>query len=55
MAHEAATAKLCRGCWEQMHVPIVLRGPLAAPYRLFGVRPSRMNRRKSASSGSALE
>ncbi|HJQ60320.1 MAG TPA: adenylate/guanylate cyclase domain-containing protein, partial [Vineibacter sp.] len=26
-----------------MHVPIVLRGPLSAPYRLFGVRPSGMN------------
>ena len=43
MAHEAATARICRGCWEQMRVPIVLRGALAAPYRLFGVRPSRMN------------
>jgi class 3 adenylate cyclase len=43
MLHEAATAKICRGCWEQLHVPIVLRGPLAVPYRVFGVRPSRMN------------
>lgn len=43
MSHEAATAKICRGCWEQMHVPIVLRGPLSVPFRVFGVRPSRMN------------
>ncbi|MDE2378886.1 MAG: adenylate/guanylate cyclase domain-containing protein [Bradyrhizobium sp.] len=26
-----------------MHVPIPLRGPLSAPFRLFGIRPSRMN------------
>ncbi|MCW5746488.1 MAG: adenylate/guanylate cyclase domain-containing protein [Alphaproteobacteria bacterium] len=26
-----------------MRVPIVLRGPLAVPFRLVGVRPSRMN------------
>jgi class 3 adenylate cyclase len=26
-----------------MHLPIPLRGPLSAPFRLFGIRPSRMN------------
>jgi class 3 adenylate cyclase len=26
-----------------MHMPIPLRGPLSAPFRLFGIRPSRMN------------
>jgi class 3 adenylate cyclase len=26
-----------------MHMPIVLRGPFSAPFRLFGVKPSRMN------------
>jgi class 3 adenylate cyclase len=31
------------GCWEQLHLPVPLHGPLAAPFRLFGVRPSRMN------------
>lgn len=36
-------AKICMGCWEQMHVPVPLHGPLSAPFRLFGVRPSRMN------------
>ena len=26
-----------------MHMPIPLRGPLSAPFRLFGIKPSRMN------------
>jgi len=26
-----------------MHMPIPLRGPLSAPFRAFGIRPSRMN------------
>jgi adenylate cyclase len=34
---------LCKGCWLQMHVPIVLRGPLSLPFRLVGLKPSRMN------------
>ena len=37
------SAKICMGCWEQLHVPVPLHGPLAAPFRLFGIRPSRMN------------
>lgn len=36
-------ASLCLGCWQNLHVPIPLRGPLSAPFRLFGIRPSRMN------------
>jgi class 3 adenylate cyclase len=43
MQNEAATASICQGCWQQLHVPIPLRGPLSAPFRVFGVRPSRMN------------
>jgi adenylate cyclase len=35
--------KLCKGCWEQLHVPVPLRGVLSAPFRAFGIRPSRMN------------
>ena len=31
------------GCWEQMHVPVPIRGVISAPFRAFGVRPSRMN------------
>lgn len=34
---------ICKGCWQQMHVPIPLRGVLSAPFRLFGIKPSRMN------------
>jgi adenylate cyclase len=36
-------SKICKGCWQQMHVPIPLRGVLSAPFRVFGIRPSRMN------------
>jgi len=36
-------AKICKGCWQQMHVPVPLHGVLSMPFRLFGIRPSRMN------------
>lgn len=36
-------ASICKGCWQQMHVPIPLRGALSMPFRAFGIRPSRMN------------
>jgi class 3 adenylate cyclase len=35
--------RLCKGCWQQMRVPVPLRGPLSIPFRAFGIRPSRMN------------
>jgi class 3 adenylate cyclase len=41
MTPEPAT--LCLGCWQNLHLPIPLRGPLAMPFRIFGIRPSRMN------------
>lgn len=34
---------ICKGCWQTMHVPIALRGPLSVPFRVVGLRPSRMN------------
>jgi len=34
---------ICKGCWQTMHVPIALRGPLSIPFRIAGLRPSRMN------------
>jgi adenylate cyclase len=34
---------LCRGCWDQMSVPIPIRGPLAVPFRIFGITQSKMN------------
>lgn len=36
-------ARICLGCWQQMRVPVPLRGILSAPFRAFGIRPSRMN------------
>ncbi len=34
---------ICLGCWDQMHVPIPIRGPLALPFRAFGITRSKMN------------
>ena len=34
---------ICKGCWQNLHLPVVLRGPLSIPYRIAGLRPSRMN------------
>lgn len=36
-------AMICKGCWQQMHVPVPLRGVLSVPFRAVGIRPSRMN------------
>ncbi|MEI2296644.1 adenylate/guanylate cyclase domain-containing protein [Ensifer sp. MJa1] len=36
-------ARICRGCWDQMHVPIPIRGALALPFRAFGITRSKMN------------
>ena len=36
-------ALICRGCWDQMSVPIPIRGPLAVPLRIFGITQSKMN------------
>jgi adenylate cyclase len=34
---------ICKGCWQQKHMPIPLRGMLSVPFRAVGIRPSRMN------------
>ena len=39
----AGQASICRGCWDQMHMPIPIRGPLAIPFRVFGITRSKMN------------
>jgi adenylate cyclase len=39
----ASSATFCKGCWQQMHVPIPIRGLLAVPFRLLGIRKSQMN------------
>jgi adenylate cyclase len=36
-------AHICLGCWDQMHMPIPLRGPLSLPFRAFGITRSKMN------------
>lgn len=36
-------AAICKGCWQKLHVPVPLRGPLAIPFRIVGIKPSRMN------------
>src|SRR6516225_10543117 len=36
-------SRICLGCWQQMHLPVPLRGVFSAPFRVFGIRPSRMN------------
>ncbi len=33
----------CKGCRLQRHRLVPIRGPLSVPYRLFGVKPSKMN------------
>jgi adenylate cyclase len=34
---------ICKGCWQQMRVPVPIHGPASIPLRIFGIRPSRMN------------
>lgn len=36
-------ASICLGCWDQMRVPIPIGGPLALPFRAFGITRSKMN------------
>jgi gluconolactonase len=36
-------ALLCKGCWQNLHLPVALRGPLSVPFRVVGLKPSRMN------------
>jgi len=30
----ASQALICKGCWQNMRVPIALRGPLSVPFRV---------------------
>ncbi|WP_201835114.1 adenylate/guanylate cyclase domain-containing protein [Microvirga zambiensis] len=41
MAH--TQSRICKGCWQQLRIPVPLRGPASLPFRAFGIRPSRMN------------
>ena len=34
---------ICMGCWQQLHLPVPLRGIASLPFRVVGIKPSRMN------------
>ena len=36
-------SQICQGCWQQMHVPIPIRGPLSLPLRAVGIKISQMH------------
>jgi adenylate cyclase len=36
-------SRVCKGCWQQLRIPVPLRGVVSVPFRVFGIRPSRMN------------
>ena len=38
-----AQSRICISCWQNMRVPIALRGPLSIPFRAVGIKSSRMN------------
>src|SRR5919112_3087868 len=38
-----AQSTICISCWQNMRVPIALRGPLSIPFRVVAIKSSRMN------------
>jgi adenylate cyclase len=38
-----AKSSICQGCWGKLRLPIPIRGPLALPWKMLGVRISRMH------------
>jgi class 3 adenylate cyclase len=36
-------ATICKGCWQNLRLPVPLRGVGSLPFRAVGIRPSRMN------------
>ncbi len=38
-----STSTICKSCWQNMRVPIALRGPLSIPFRMVGIKVSRMS------------
>jgi adenylate cyclase len=34
---------ICKGCWQNLRLPVPLRGITSLPFRAFGLKPSRMN------------
>jgi len=39
----SSSAILCKGCWQNLKLPVPLRGVASMPFRAVGIRPSRMN------------
>ena len=35
----AAQPLVCKGCWENLKLPVPLRGIASAPFRAVGIRP----------------
>jgi adenylate cyclase len=38
-----SSSLICKGCWQNLHLPVPLRGIASLPFRVFGLKPSRMN------------
>ena len=36
-------SRLCKGCWQNFRIPVPLHGAASVPFRVLGIRPSRMN------------
>ena len=36
-------SRLCKGCWQNFRIPVPLHGVASVPFRVLGIRPSRMN------------
>lgn len=39
----APGAMLCKGCWSRFRLPVPIRGPMSLPFKMVGVRVSRMS------------
>ena len=36
-------SRICKGCWQHMHMPIPIRGLLSIPFKMLGIKTSQMN------------
>ena len=35
----AERSRICKGCWQQLHLSVRLRGIVSLPFGIFGIRP----------------
>jgi class 3 adenylate cyclase len=42
-AMAVSQSTICKSCWQNMGVPIALRGPFSIPFRMVGIKVSRMS------------